>query len=317
MTVCISAITAKSKAIVCIADRALTYAGWGANTETDSGLTKIIDLAGNWCAMFSGDSLTFPKRVLDRVAEQLKTTPKIGLTEMERCVKEAFEFCWWQEVEDQVLKPNLLTRDEYANRPSDKLPLDSDLVMKLAKEMSEYKQNCSMIFCGFDGDTPHIFTAATPCQLDPYDWQGFAVIGGGMEAARNQMIWQEYDKDDSLQSGLYDVFSSKVAAENTQGVGYSWDWRVLVEGKKPRPLPRKIDSLIDKLWIVHNRSPFARKTQKYAAAPKGWERTLRDFETDALSARRKKPTEKLKRLGQRPGRRPPPTATNAGFLQSE
>src|SRR5277367_1962340 len=87
MTVCISAIAAKSKAIVCIADRALTYKGWGADTETDSGITKIIDLPGNWCAMFSGDSLTFPKRVLDRIAPRMKAIPAVTLEKMEEFVK--------------------------------------------------------------------------------------------------------------------------------------------------------------------------------------------------------------------------------------
>ena len=68
MTVCISAIAASSKAIVCIADRALTYTGYGASSENDSGVTKIVELPGvNWCAMFSGEDLTFPKRILDKV----------------------------------------------------------------------------------------------------------------------------------------------------------------------------------------------------------------------------------------------------------
>ena len=296
MTVCISAIAAKSKAIVCIADRALTYKGWGADTETDSGVTKIIDLPRGWCAMFSGDSLTFPKRVLDRITPKMKSAPDLTLAKVEEWVKEAFEFFWWQEVEDQVLKPILLTRADFASRGTDKLPLEPELTLKLAKEMSEYESKCSMIFCGFDGNTPHVFIASTPCQIDPYDWQGFAIVGAGIESARNQMIWQEYEKDDDLESALYDIFSSKVATENTQGVGYAWDWRVLVAGKKPKPLPKSIDKLIDKLWVVHNRSPFA--TRKVKPPRKGWEKILAKFSKEALSPLKPKRSASRRSKGQ-------------------
>lgn len=290
MTVCIAAIAAKSKAIVCIADRALTYAGYGANAETDSGVTKIIDIPGtNWCALFSGDDLTFPKRVLDRLFAQLSTQTSPASSQIEAAVKEAFEFCWEREVEDQVLKPNLLTKQDFMHRAADEQPLDTKLVLKIAEEIAVFKHNCSMLFCGFDGDTPHLFMASTPCRIDPCDWQGFAAVGAGMEAARNQMIWQEYEKDDSLESVLYDVFSSKVATEVIQGVGYSWDWRVLVSGKEPQPLPKNIDKLIDQLWVAHNRSPFGGKATKAETPPGDWKKTLSAFSAQVLTAKPSKP----------------------------
>jgi len=288
MTVCIAAIAAKSKAVVCIADRALTYKGYGVDTETDSGVTKIIDLPENWCAMFSCDSLTFPKNVLDRIVRRIGADP-VTRASMEILAKEAYEYWWWQEIEDQVLKPILLTRADFAARSQNVQPLDSKLVMKLAEEMSEYKQNCSMIFCGFDGDVPQLFLMNTPCQLDPFDWEGFAVIGGGLESARNQMIWNEYEKDDPLESTLWDVFSSKVATEVIQGVGYAWDWRVLVAGKKPAPLPKKIDELIDEAWIEHNHSPFGRKLTKSELPPDNWKETLKGFADELLGLSKPKP----------------------------
>lgn len=290
MTVCIAAIAADSKAIVCIADRALTYAGFGANAETDSGVTKIVDLPGvNWCAMFSGDDLTFPKRVLDKVFAALSAERNGSLAFIESTVKMAFELCWEQEIEDQILKPNLLTKDDFVNRSTNVQPLDTKLVMKIAEEISLYKQNCAMLFAGFDNDKAHIFMASTPERIDPCDWQGFAVVGAGTDAARNQIIWQEYEKSDSLQSVLYDVFCAKVATEMIQGVGYAWDWRVLVAGKKPKPLPKKIDSLIDKLWTTHNRSPFSRKLTKSELAPEGWEKILEEFAAETLASTKPKP----------------------------
>ncbi len=293
MTVCITAIAADSRAIVCIADRALTYAGFGANSETDSGVTKIVDLPGvNWCAMFSGEDLTFPKRVLDKVFAALSVERNGNLVFIESTVKAAFESCWEHEVEDQILKPNLLTKNDFVSRPASVQPLDTKLVMKIAEEISEYKQNCSMLFAGFDNHEAHIFMASTPGRIDPCDWQGFAVVGAGTDAARNQIIWQEYEKGDSLQSVLYDVFCAKVATEMIQGVGYAWDWRVLVAGKKPKPLPKKIDNLIDKLWTTHNRSPFSRRLTKSELAPKAWEKILKDFATKTLASAKPKPKPK-------------------------
>ena len=69
---------------------------------------------------------------------------------------------------------------------------------------------------------PHIFVASAPSQIDSYDWQGFQAIGAGEETARNHLIWSEYDKNDPLDSVLYDVFNAKVATEVLQGVGYAW-----------------------------------------------------------------------------------------------
>jgi hypothetical protein len=237
MTVCIAAIAAKSKAIVCIADRALTFTGWGADAVTDSGVSKIIDLPGNWCALFSCESLTFPKRILDRVTRATSTKAFVTLQEMETVTKEAFTHCWWEELEEQILVPLGLTKDDLMSRPSDVQSLDSGLVMKITERMTEHKQSCSIIFCGFEGKTPHIFVVSTPCQFDDFDWQGFAIVGGGIETARNHLLWAHYDSEDSLAAVLYDVFDAKVATEVLQKLGYAWNWRLLIPGKRPEPLP--------------------------------------------------------------------------------
>jgi hypothetical protein len=287
VTVCIAAFAAKSKAIICIADRALTYAGWAANSETDSGVSKIIDLPGNWCALFSGDNLTFPKRVLDRVTRELAKIPDVTLRDVETAAKESFEHWWWQEIEDQILKPILLKREDFNARSKDVQPLDSQLVLKLAEQMTEHKQPCSIIFCGFDRETAHIFTVSTPCQLDDFGWQGFSVVGGGIETARNHLLWARYDKDDPLASALYDVFDAKVATEVLQTMGYAWNWRLIVPGRKPEPLPKNIDKLIDRLWTESNLSPFSEKSKIKPATIEDWKKKIRAFAASALSSARK------------------------------
>ena len=286
MTVCIAAIAAKSKAIVCIADRALTFAGVNASAQTDSGVTKIVDIPNTkWCAMFSGDDLTFPERVLGLVASDIakEKRKQCDRAKMETVVKAAFEACWNREVEDQVLKPKILSIAALSADPKDVRLLDSTYLDALAGQIADFKHNCSMLFCGFDSAGPHIFMASTPCQIVPCDWQGFQAIGAGEETARNHLIWSEFDKADSLESVLYDVFNAKVATEVLQGIGYAWDWKILVSGHKPKPLPKRIDSLIDRVWNTLNRSPYASKPSKREQAPKNWKKRLSEFAKKLLS----------------------------------
>jgi len=290
MTVCIAAIAADSKAIVCIADRAVTYAGYAANSESDSGVAKIIDLPGNWCALFSCENLTLPKRILDRIAQALSNKPIVTFQEIETAAREAFNHFWWKELEEQFLTPILLTKDDFWARPTNIQPLDSELILKVTEKMSEHKQYCSIIFCGFEGDTPHLFVVSTPCQVDLYDWQGFAVVGAGIETARNQMLWAQYDQEDSLASVLYDVFNAKVATEVLQALGYAWNWRLIVPGQKPEPLPKDIDKLIDKLWIESNQSPFGEKSRRKPEIIEEWKKKVRAFTAAALASSKKSKT---------------------------
>lgn len=290
MTVCIAAIAAKSKAIVCIADRALTFTGWAADSVTDSGVSKIIDLPGNWCALFSCESLTFPKRVLGRVTQAVSNMPTVTLQDMETAAKSAFSQCWWEELEEQILIPLHLKKDDWVSRSKDVQPLDSGLVARITDKMLEHKQNCSIIFCGFEGTTPRLFVVSTPCQFDDYDWQGFAIVGEGIETARNHRLWANYDPEDSLAAVLYDVFDAKVATEVLQKLGYAWNWRLLVAGKKPEPVPKDIDKLIDRLWIESNRSPFSKKSKIMPATIEEWKKNIRTFAAGTLASAKKERT---------------------------
>jgi hypothetical protein len=290
MTVCIAAIAARSRAIVCIADRALTFAGATASAQTDSGVTKIVNIPNTqWCAMFSSEDLAFPEYVLRIVAREVgkRKRREIDRTVMEDVVRAAFYEQWQFEVEDRVLKPKLLTRASFTEIPPesrDARILNTEYLSTLAQEMSDYRNNCCMIFCGFDSGGPHIFSCSTPAgQINPCDWQGFQVMGEGEETARNHLIWSEYDKDDSLDSVLYDVFNAKCATEVLQGIGYAWDWKIIVPGVRPKPLPARIDNLIDRVWMTLNRSPFSKKLSKKDRAPSDWKKRLKKFATHLLN----------------------------------
>jgi hypothetical protein len=287
MTVCIAAIAVKSKAIVCIADRALTFTGAVASAQSDSGVTKIVHIPNtHWCAMFSGDDLTFPERVLGLVAADLSKIKRnqSDRAGMESIVKTAFENSWKREIEDQVLKPKVLSIASFTSDPKDARLLDTTYINALSEQIADYKHNCSIIFCGFDPAGPHIFTASAPCSITPCDWQGFQTIGAGEETARNHLIWAEFDKDDSLDSVLYDVFNAKVATEVLQGISYAWDWRIIIAGQEPKPLPKRIDRLIDKVWETLNRSPYSSSLPKKERAPSNWKKRLAAFTAELLAS---------------------------------
>src|SRR5271156_3692679 len=113
--------------------------------------------------------------------------------------------------------------------------------------------------------------------------EGYAIVGGGEDASRGRIIWSDLERSESLGSVMYDVFDAKVATEIVQGVGYEWDWKILVGGKKPQNVPERIDHLIDILWISSNRSPYAPKLGKRETPPDDWKKVLEEFEAKILA----------------------------------
>ena len=89
---------------------------------------------------------------------------------------------------------------------------------------------------------------------------------------------------------LYDVFDAKVATEVLQKLGYAWNWRLLVAGKKPEPVPKDIDKLIDRLWIESNRSPFSKKSKIMPATIEEWKKNIRTFAAGTLASAKKERT---------------------------
>jgi hypothetical protein len=285
MTICISAMAAKSKAIVCIADRAVTYSPTtgGPASQSDSGAKKIIDLASTgWVALVAGD-LAFAQKVTERIGVDLGSDRNPSRSDMQKFARKAYQDCLQETVIDQVLTPNLLTVEDYTKRSSSQLPLDTKYTLEIARMIAEVHVDCALIICGFDSNGAHIFKVTDGGAVVPCDLEGYAIVGGGEDASRGRIIWAEIERSDSLGSVMYDVFDAKVAAEIVQSVGYVWDWKILVAGKKPQSVPAKIDHLVDILWISSNRSPYASKLGKRETPRKGWKKELEAFETKILS----------------------------------
>jgi len=287
MTICIAAFAAESKAIVCIADRAVTYASTtgGPSSQADEGIQKIVELGRTgWIALIA-DDVPFAQKVTDEMNSNIGSERSPTAQQMMRWARTAYEKYQEEEIVARVLTPNLLTRDDFLRRPAALQPLDTKYVLEIARLIQEVDVNCTLLICGFDAQGPHIIKVRNGGGVDPCDIEGYGVIGGGEDTSRGRIIWSETDRSDELESVMYDVFDAKVSAEIIQGVGYVWDWRILLPGKRARKVPKRISELIDKLWITNNRSPFAESLSVRQKPPKNWKRRLEEFSSRVIGER--------------------------------
>src|SRR5579863_839448 len=126
MTICIAALAAKSKAIVCIADRAVTYASstGGASSQSDAGAEKIVELSSTgWIALVAGN-LHFAQKVTDRIIASASSERTLSRLNMQSFAAAAYKECLDDEITSKVLAPNMLTRDDFLRRPTTVQPLD-------------------------------------------------------------------------------------------------------------------------------------------------------------------------------------------------
>lgn len=285
LTVCVASFAEESKAIVCIADRAVTYPSYGSPVQSDSGMKKIIDVGDTrWCALFSGDA-SFAQQIVARVAEKAKVVG-IGVIDfawMEKNAGLAYQECFEETVEKQVLRPFLFTKADFISRSKDLQPLDPQIVASVNEKLQDFQLSCQIMFCGFDSKGPHIFTVVEPGASQWNDQEGHNAIGIGREAATSRIAFLETESSESLPSVFYDVFDAKVASEIIQGVGYEWDGRVLVAGKPPIEIPKNIKKLIDQMWMCNNRSPYAEALDDDDIAPQNWKSKMKKFRDDCFA----------------------------------
>lgn len=271
MTVCIGTIAWREKAIIMVADKALTVRGSGLSMQAETGVKKIMPIStSGWYVMWAGTA-TFATDVVSRVALALKQYPSEAdswQSMMDR-VKEAYQQCRELSVVENILTPHLLTKDLLVARPATLLPLEKDHYMGLIDKLDEYEVDCSLLVCGFDkNDKPHIFSFHDPGVYQNHDETGYWAIGIGTQTALARLLEMETLKDDDLVKALYGAFDAKARAEIMQGVGYGWDAEIL-SVRKPQSIqvPRKIIDLIDDAYMAFPGSPFDTEVKR---SPKDW-----------------------------------------------
>ena len=275
MTVCIAALAADSKTIVCVADKALSY---GDYFQWDSDSTKIIRLESRGMAILISGGEVGISKVLSALSareedlgESVSETTKICEMEYKKALDEL--------VEAKFLAPRLITRAEYIHAISG--PSINPYFKQIAEEIDKFDMDCTLLLCGFDKNRePFILDLSNPGIVSDMTRTGFQSIGSGWDKANSRLLFSEYKRSHSVEQVLYEVFDAKANAELEAHVGYEWDALVLI-----RPpisfcdIPKNIKELTEKVWAKANRSPFERYNRKehLEPPPKDWRQRLKDL----------------------------------------
>ena len=281
MTVCIASFAEKSKAIVMLSDKAVTYAS---GLQSDTGVTKLRRIGDSgWHVLIAGNP-TFALKVINAAEGKLAEdpTPQGSLHAMMDCLGQCYQNVRDKAVDDAVLRPNLLTRELLVSRPRTLLPLHDDLVISMHESASRYRVRTSLLVCGFDSTGgPHIFSVTDPGTSDNFDMTGFHAVGIGAQTAIAENASARSGPRGQLPLALYQAFDAKVNAEIMQGVGYGCDAAILVRGQNKRSnVPRAIIRLIDNVFMSHPNTPF--KSEDRLKAPRLWNDKLNNFASHVM-----------------------------------
>ena len=260
MTVCVAALAAKAKAIVCVADKAITYDDY---IQWDADCDKIVEMnASGTVCLTSGDDESIFRivRKLSR-ATGLNDSVQAATDASERAYEEAIE----EEVEKQFLKPRLLDRKSYLRAITGSEI--NEYMLGLMKNIDDYSA-ADLIIAGFTTKgEPILLEMQHPGLAADAVNSGSTAIGSGAEKAVSKLLWSSTERRHPIERVLYDAFDAKANAEMAVGVGYEWDAAVIVPGKVVR-VPKRIKDLIEKAWSQHDRSPFETYNRSTDVAPR-------------------------------------------------
>lgn len=246
MTVCVAALCSNSKAIVCVADKAITLGGY---IQWDADASKILPI-GNparkppCIALISGEE----DFSLDLVAEIEKTSTFGQSLRPSMLVAEtAYKTLLDKRVETEVLTPKLITKTEYVALLGSK-SVNSTYVQNIAREIKDYEITCGVLICGFEANKGFIFHVGYPGRARDCTHTGYEAIGSGYEMAMSRMLQNESKRTDGLINCLYNAFDAKASAEIIGSVGGPWDASVLLPWRHQAKVPKPTRYVVENIW---------------------------------------------------------------------
>ncbi|HEY1903150.1 MAG TPA: hypothetical protein VGG56_11990 [Terracidiphilus sp.] len=284
MTICVAAMAAKRKAIVMVADKAITF-GKERPMQADLGIDKMLSIGKTgWQAMVAGDA-SFAQEVVDAAVAEITNEGKPqnagiphSLTAMMRCMKDACKKVRRQWVIDRFIAPRLFNEtDPFAGLPD-------EYVIELSGSIAQYQINCSLLVCGFDSDKkPHIFSVLSPGLAISHDIPGFHAVGIGRDIALGQLYQYETKDSQRLDETMYELFDAKATAELIQGVGYLWDCSVLIPDlPEPVKMTTKVRDALEGILREATCSPYVPSFGSQFDKIPEWKETVRIFADDLL-----------------------------------
>jgi hypothetical protein len=291
MTVCIGVLAAESKAIVCVADRYITYSDEIAG-DTDS--SKILSLGDNGThVMISGAD-----RSIGRVLAKLVLHDDLGKSKeiTKKYCEEAYREAEREILELRYLGP-FIASDEYKQALLKKRV--NSVIRSISKKIDKDRDencddptfSCSVVLCGFDEkEKPYLLSLESPGVCTDMTLNGFCSIGSGSGYALQRLLSTEWERKFPIDRALYEVFDAKIQAENDPNVGYDADVIVLT-AKKSTPMPEDTKTMLDRAWIKQNRSPYVtfNPDEDVPLPPDDWMDKLKVFAETALPPDPQKP----------------------------
>lgn len=279
MTICAAALAASGKAIVCVADKSLTF-GEGTSLQPmtwDADCSKIVPLlpCGMLCLFAGGEDGT------SRVLSKFLAKDTFGDTEIQ--VRDSCEADYKEAIQELIttrfLHPNLLTQEQYISAIS--RGILNPFMSRIAAEVEAFDFNCETLVCGFDsGDKPFIQYGVSKGVVDNMARTGFQAIGSGWAYVHGRLLWSGHERKHNIDRVLYDLFDAKASAELDPNVGFEWDAAVILAGKRGAyEVPKEIRDLIERIWDKTSRSPFEKRDPKkeLPSPPRDWKQKLFEF----------------------------------------
>ena len=274
MTVCVSAFAADMNAIVCVADKALSY---GDVIQWDADSTKIIKInPSGTLLLFSGDEEPNSKVLTTLYLNRNDLWYKDRYEIVETCQRQ-YKTALNDLVEAKLLLPRFLDKSTYLTAIT--APVVNDLVRSLADEIKNFEMTSDLLVCGFDMlELPFMLDLYSPGVATDMSFTGIHAIGSGWEKAVSRLLFSEHKRAHSISRTLYDVFDAKANAEMAVGVGYEWDAVVILKNGF-HDVPEDIKRLIEKAWGKYNRSPFEKfdPTKHDSPPPRDWKEQLEEW----------------------------------------
>lgn len=274
MSVCVAAFSESQRAVVCVADKALSYGG---SIQWDSDSSKMVSLGPSGpLVLFAGEETAITKVLAGLVADvsifgQGKTKAEI-ITACEKEYKEAVD----ELVESKFLRPRLITKQDYVKAiTSGQI---NPYMMTLAKEIKDFELECQFMVCGFASNgLPYILSLDSPGIITDMTQTGFHAVGSGWEKAVASLLFSEFKRSHPLYRTAYDSFDAKAFSEMAVGVGFDWEMQVVTKDRIVE-VNKDAKELIEKVWAKSTRSPFdKRQKDDVANPPRDWRQTLERY----------------------------------------
>jgi hypothetical protein len=287
VTICIGALAANCKAVVCIADKGLSY---GPTIQWDSDSTKILRIGSSSVyALISGGEL-----MITRVLRELNSKPKFGedLPATIKACEESYKKAESEVLEATFLHPYLLDVHDF-NAAITRRRINS-FMKNLAEQMGKerYEENytsCGLILCGFDSQKKaFILDLSSPGLVTDFTNTGTRASGSGSEWATARLLWSGWKRDHPIHRVLFEVFDAKANAEMAPTVGTDFDVTILT-ADGATPLPKGEKDILERAWVKVDRSPFEKHNPDtdLPEPPENWQSQLENYCDKLLSEQSK------------------------------